>query len=73
MLQVVHRVIKRFLLGQAGLKTEDADSGAVALIQPILHDKGSAEFYVSLLFTFNDSFGSGTPLRPEDGAGPTVP
>ena len=32
-LQVVHRVITRFLLDQAGLKTDEADSGAVTLIQ----------------------------------------
>ena len=32
-LQVVHRVIKRRLLGRAGLKPEEADSGAVTLIQ----------------------------------------
>jgi len=32
-LQVVHRVITRFLLCQAGLKAEQADSGAVTLIQ----------------------------------------
>ena len=32
-LQVVHRVIKRHLFGQAGLKPEEADSGAVTLIQ----------------------------------------
>ena len=32
-LQVVHRVITRYLLGQAGLKAEEADSGAVTLIQ----------------------------------------
>ena len=32
-LQVVHRVITRNLLDQAGLKAEEADSGAVTLIQ----------------------------------------
>ena len=32
-LQVVHRVITRHLLSQAGLKAEEADSGAVTLIQ----------------------------------------
>lgn len=32
-LQVVHRVITRDLLGQAGLKADEADSGAVTLIQ----------------------------------------
>ena len=32
-LQVVHRVITRHLLGQAGLKSDEADSGAVMLIQ----------------------------------------
>ena len=32
-LQVVHRVITRFLLDQAGLKAGQADSGAVTLIQ----------------------------------------
>ncbi len=32
-LQVVHRAITRFLLDQAGLKAEHADSGAVTLIQ----------------------------------------
>ena len=32
-LQVVHRVITRYLLGQAGLKAAEADSGAVTLIQ----------------------------------------
>jgi len=32
-LQVVHRVITRHLLGQAGLKAEQADSGAITLIQ----------------------------------------
>ena len=35
-LQVVHRAITRFLLQQAGLKAEQADSGAVTLIQPKL-------------------------------------
>ena len=35
-LQVVHRVITRHLLGQAGLKADEADSGAVTLIQPSL-------------------------------------
>ena len=33
LLQVVHRVITRPLLGQAGLKPDEADSGAVTLIQ----------------------------------------
>jgi len=32
-LQLVHRVITRHLLGQAGLKADEADSGAVTLIQ----------------------------------------
>ena len=32
-LQVVHRVITRYLLSQSGLKPEGADSGAVTLIQ----------------------------------------
>jgi hypothetical protein len=32
-LQVVHRVLTRHLLGQAGLKSGEADSGAVTLIQ----------------------------------------
>jgi len=32
-LQVVHRVITRHLLGQAGLKADEAHSGAVTLIQ----------------------------------------
>ena len=32
-LQVVHRVITRHLLGQAGLKADEADRGAVTLIQ----------------------------------------
>jgi Putative transposase len=32
-LQVVHRVITRHLFGQAGLKEDEADSGAVTLIQ----------------------------------------
>ena len=32
-LQVVHRVITRYLLGQSGLKPEEADSGAVTLTQ----------------------------------------
>ena len=32
-LQVVHRVITRHLRGQAGLKPDEADSGAVTLIQ----------------------------------------
>ena len=31
-LQVVHRVITRFLLNQAGVKSDEADSGAVTLI-----------------------------------------
>ena len=31
-LQVVQRVITRHLLGQAGLKADEADSGAVTLI-----------------------------------------
>ena len=33
MLQVVHRLITRFLLDQAGLTAEQADSGAVTLIR----------------------------------------
>jgi len=41
-LQVVHRVITRQLLGQAGLKAEQAGSGAVTLIQPSSWMKGSA-------------------------------
>ena len=32
-LQVMHRMITRHLLGQAGLKSEETDSGAVTLIQ----------------------------------------
>jgi len=32
-LQVVHRVITRHMLGQAGLKADEADSGSVTLIQ----------------------------------------
>jgi len=32
-LQVVHRVITRHLRGQAGVKADEADSGAVTLIQ----------------------------------------
>ncbi|MBS3960287.1 MAG: transposase, partial [Sandarakinorhabdus sp.] len=32
-LQGVHRVITRHLLGQAGLEADEADSGAVTLIQ----------------------------------------
>jgi len=32
-LQVVHRVIRRHLLGQAGVKEDEAESGAVTLIQ----------------------------------------
>ena len=32
-LQVVHRVITRYLLGQAGRKADEADGGAVTLIQ----------------------------------------
>ena len=38
-LQVVHRVITRHLLGQAGLDADEADSGAVTLIQPNFHDR----------------------------------
>ena len=38
-LQVVHRVLTRHLLKQAGLKPEQADSGAVTLIQPNFHDR----------------------------------
>ena len=41
-LQVVHRAIARFLLDQAGLKADEADSGAVTLIQPSFWIKGSA-------------------------------
>ena len=41
-LQVVHRVITRHLLGQAGLKADEADSGAVTLFQPSLWMKGTA-------------------------------
>jgi len=41
-LQVVHRVITRHLLGQAGLKAEQADSRAVTPIQPSLPMTGSA-------------------------------
>ena len=32
-LQVMHRVITRHLLGQAGLKADEADNGAVTPIQ----------------------------------------
>ena len=32
-LQVVHRVITRFVLKQAGVKADEADSGAVTLMQ----------------------------------------
>ena len=38
-LQVVQRVITRFLLEQAGAKADEADSGAVTLIQPNFHDR----------------------------------
>ena len=31
---VVHRVLNRFLLAQAGLKADEADSGTVTLIRP---------------------------------------
>jgi hypothetical protein len=41
-LKVVHRVIMRHLLGQAGLEAEQPDSSAVTLIQPSLWMKGSA-------------------------------
>ena len=41
-LQVGHRVITRHLLDQAGLKAEQANRGAVTLIQPSLWMKGSA-------------------------------
>ncbi len=41
-LQRVHRVITRQLLGQAGLKAAQADSGAVTRIQPSLWMKGLA-------------------------------
>ena len=41
-LQVAHRAITRFRVDQAGLKAEQADSGAVTLIQPSLWMKGSA-------------------------------
>ncbi len=37
-LQVVHRAITRFLLDQAGLKTDEAESGAVTLIQRFSYD-----------------------------------
>jgi hypothetical protein len=39
---VVHRVITRHLLGQAGLKADEADSCAVRLLEPSLWMKGSA-------------------------------
>jgi len=39
---VVHRVIMCHLLDQAGPKAEQADSGAVTLIQPSFWMKGSA-------------------------------
>ena len=42
-LQVVRRVITRFLLDQACLKADEADSGAVTLIQPNFHDWVSRE------------------------------
>jgi len=32
----------------------------------------STVFYVSLIFTFNDSFGGAAPLRPEDPTGPPM-
>ena len=38
----MHRAITRFLLDQADLKAEQADSGAGRLIQPSLWMKGSA-------------------------------
>jgi len=41
-LQVVHREITRHLLDQARLKAEQADGGAVTLIQPSLWRKGLA-------------------------------
>jgi len=41
-LQAVHRVVTRHLLRQAVLKAEEADSGAVTLIQPSLPMTGSA-------------------------------
>ena len=37
-----HRVITRFLLGQAGVKADQADSGVVTLIQPSFKKSGSA-------------------------------
>ena len=63
-LQVVHRVITRHLLGQAGRRVDEADeadeanSGAVTLIQPNFHD-----------------WVSGQPQRPPalPGAGRRVP
>ncbi len=48
MLQVVHRVITRFLLDQAGLKSAQADSGAVTLIQPILGLGSAANLNIHL-------------------------
>jgi len=41
-LQVVHRATTRFLLDQAGLKAEQAEGGAVTLIQPSSWMKGSS-------------------------------
>ena len=38
-LQVVQHVMTRFLLEQAGLKADEADSSAVTLIQPNFHDR----------------------------------
>ena len=47
-LQVVHRAITRFLLQQAGLKAELADSGAVTLIQPNLGLGSAANLNIHL-------------------------
>ena len=47
-LQVVHRAIARFLLQQAGLKAEQADSGAGTLTQPNLGLGSAANLNIHL-------------------------
>ena len=82
-LQVVHRAIARLLLDQAELKAEQADSGAVTLIQPSLPMTGSAtnlNIHLHCLVLDGDSDNARTlrllqaaawPCRPRQASGPT--
>jgi hypothetical protein len=62
-LQVVHRVVTRYRLGQAGLRAEEADSGAVTLIQ---HFGSAANLNVQVhCLVLDGVYGRGTEGAPE--------